>query len=177
MGTIRNMDSSSDYVFTIFYFMMTIGLIYPPTEFVSAGLTISSIFQSLLGKQHESFTKYHLRKSCLNLFIYSALPLGYLILSCALGYMTEVSMLSNKVIKSYQIIYFQIAELLSSYSIFWRSFTILSIIFPLMSLYVILNWSRNNFENHPISKNLSKFSNNNTDWRSVANDIDSEFRR
>lgn len=62
-------------------------------------------------------------------------------------------------------------------STFWRLFSTFSITLPLVSLYVILNWSRNDFENHPIAKNLSKFCNNNTDWRTVANDIDSEFRR
>lgn len=68
-------------------------------------------------------------------------------------------------------------ELFNSESVFWRLFTTFSVVFPLLSLYQILNWTRNDCENHPISKELSKFANNNTDWKSVANDIDIEFRR
>lgn len=85
------MDSSSDFVFPMFYLMLSIGLIYPPTEFVSAGITIPSIFHNVLGKEHESFIKYHMKKTCLSLFIYSLLPLGYVILSFFLGYVNEVS--------------------------------------------------------------------------------------
>lgn len=86
---VKNM-TSSDYVFTIFYLMISVGLIYPPTEFVSAGFTIPSIFYYILGNEHESFVQYHLKKSCLNLLVYSLLPLGYIILSCLLGYIVEV---------------------------------------------------------------------------------------
>lgn len=35
-----------------------------------------------------------------------------------------------------------------------------------------------NYRNHPVAVNLSKFcNNNNRDWRSVAADINIEFRR
>lgn len=47
----------------------------------------------------------------------------------------------------------------------------------MLSLYQIMNWTRNDYENHPIAGELSKFANNNTNWRSVANDVDIEFRR
>lgn len=84
------METTSDYVFPIFYLMLSIGLIYPPDEFVSAGITIPSIFHRFLGKEHESFVRYHIKKSCLNIIIYSLLPLGYIILSYLFGHMDEV---------------------------------------------------------------------------------------
>lgn len=51
-------------------------IIYPPTEFVSAGLTIKDIFSNLLGSENEFFVQYHIRKSVITLLIYSMLPFG-----------------------------------------------------------------------------------------------------
>lgn len=82
---------SPDYIFTLVYFLMTICLVYPPTEFSSAGLTIPLIFSNFLGNEHEQFITYHMNKSCLYLFIYSILPLGYIVIYCLLGYTVEVS--------------------------------------------------------------------------------------
>lgn len=87
-----NMESSSDYVFTLFYLILSIGLIYPPTEFISAGITIPYIFQRFLGNEYETFTAYHIRQSCVTLLVYSLLPLGYIITSCLFGYV-EVSII------------------------------------------------------------------------------------
>lgn len=84
------MDYSSDYVFTLFYFIFSIGLIYPSTEFISAGVTIPHIFQNLLGNEHETFIAYHIKKSYVTLQVYSLLPLGYILLSCIFGNTDEV---------------------------------------------------------------------------------------
>ncbi|KAG5897112.1 hypothetical protein JTB14_014100 [Gonioctena quinquepunctata] len=128
-------------------------------EFISAGLTIQSIFGSILGNEHEKFVLYHIRKSCLNLLIYSLLPIGFIVLSSLLGYMEEVM------------------SLFTTVPIFYKLFFTSSIVLPLVCLYELNNWTRNEHANHPIVVNISKFCNrNNVDWKVVANSIDMEFR-
>lgn len=68
-----------EYVFTILYMVLCICIIYPPIEFISSGLTISSVFGSLLGSEDEEFIRYHLKRSTITLFVYSMLPLGYIL--------------------------------------------------------------------------------------------------
>lgn len=51
-------------------------IIYPPTEFVSAGLTIKDIFSNWLGSENEFFVQYHIKRSIITLFIHSMLPFG-----------------------------------------------------------------------------------------------------
>ncbi|CAH1156099.1 unnamed protein product [Phaedon cochleariae] len=151
--------SSDYYIFTIVYFLISICLIYPPTEFVTAGLTIPSIFSSILGSEHEKCITYHMKKSCLNLLIYSLLPLGYLVSSYTLEYTETIS------------------QLAVSDTLFWKLFYTTSLVLPLLSFYEIYSWTRNDYSNHPIAVNIFKFCNDNMHWKSVANDIEMEYRR
>jgi hypothetical protein len=62
--------------YTLFYLLMSGCIIYPPTEFVVAGLTIKDIFAYWLGSENEFFIQYHIRRTAITLFIHSMLPLG-----------------------------------------------------------------------------------------------------
>ncbi|CAG9859396.1 unnamed protein product [Phyllotreta striolata] len=149
---------SPDFIFTVVYFLLSVCFIYPPTEFLTAGVTIEHIFSSVLGNKHEDFILYHIKKSCIFLVFYSLLPVGYIFFSNLLGY-------ANLIIDMY-----------SSFPLLSTCFYIFAIVLPTASIYEILNWTRNNFEQHPISLNVSKFANNNEDWRFVARNINMEFR-
>lgn len=70
---------SPEYVFTLLYILLSICIIYPPIEFISAGLTIPAVFGSLLGAEEERFVSYHIKRSVLTLLIFSLLPLGYVL--------------------------------------------------------------------------------------------------
>ncbi|XP_060529090.1 E3 ubiquitin-protein ligase TM129 [Cylas formicarius] len=150
---------SPDIVFTLFYILISFGLIYPPSEFLSAGFTVQQWFGNLLGSEPEHFVRYHIRNSILNLFVYSCLPVLYVILLFVLGFVDEVS------------------ELFIGNTILWSVFASTSIILPLMALLQIQFWRENNFEKHPIVMNLKKFCNNNTHWETVASEINNEYRR
>lgn len=149
---------SSDFIFTVAYFLLSICLIYPPTEFVSAGVTIENLFSFTLGNQHEGFVLYHLKRHCLILILYSLLPIEYIILSYFLGY------------TDFLYDFYQSTPILSS------CFLTFAFILPASSIYQVLNWKRNNYEKHPGVINISKFCNNNVDWKTVANNIDMEYR-
>lgn len=81
---------SSDILFTLLYILLTICVIYPPIEFISAGLTIPTAFSSFLGFEEEQFIRYHIKRSSLTLFVYSLLPLGYILGLVVFAYDEEV---------------------------------------------------------------------------------------
>lgn len=61
-------------------------------------------------------------------------------------------------------------------SIFWKVFATSSIAIPILSFCCIKTWAKDDWAYHPIVRNLIKFSNNNSNWQSVARDIDREYR-
>ena len=63
-------------IFTIFYMLLSACIVYPPIEFVSAGITIKDIFGNWLGSENEFFIQYHIKRSIATLFVHSMLPFG-----------------------------------------------------------------------------------------------------
>lgn len=62
--------------FTLFYFLISGCIVYPPTEFVSAGLTVKDIFADWFGSENEFFIQHHISRSVVTLLVHSMLPLG-----------------------------------------------------------------------------------------------------
>ena len=62
--------------FTLFYCLFCGCIIYPPTEFVSAGVTIPCIFSKFLGNENTDFIQYHIRRTAITLLVHSLMPLG-----------------------------------------------------------------------------------------------------
>ncbi|KAB0794453.1 hypothetical protein PPYR_11293 [Photinus pyralis] len=147
-------------LYTILYLLICGCIVYPPVEFTSSGLTISAIFSSFLKSENEHFVLYHIKQSVITLFIYSLLPLGYVTGLWFFNYSEEIISLWT-----------------FDKSLLWQLFTNSCFIFPLLALYQIKTWSDDNWKNHPIAVNLSRFCNNNGTWLSVASDINVEFRR
>lgn len=144
--------------YTLFYILMSGCIVYPPTEFVSAGLTIKYIFSYWLGSENEFFIQYHIRRSVITLFVHSMLPFGY-----AFGLLLFGHVDSSKVILGQNNV--------------WLTFIALTVLLPLYNLSKILSWSINNWATHPIAKSLAIYCSNNTTWTSVASDINVEYRR
>jgi len=71
-----NEKMSALLFYTLFYLLMSGCIIYPPTEFVSAGLTVKDVFANWLGSENEFFIQYHIRRSVATLLLHSTLPLG-----------------------------------------------------------------------------------------------------
>lgn len=70
---------TEELVFSLFYILIGISILYPPAEFVSAGFTIEKIFKRYLGSESERFIHYHLRRTIWTAIIHSFLPLTYLL--------------------------------------------------------------------------------------------------
>ncbi|XP_017889747.1 E3 ubiquitin-protein ligase TM129 [Ceratina calcarata] len=149
----------SFFFYTLFYVLISGCIVYPPTEFVTAGLTIKDIFSSWIGSEDKSFVQYHIRRSVITLFVHSALPFGY----------------------GYGLILFEHINI-SNYFTLWSIFMVSTVLIPIYTLYKIWDWSKDNWSEHPIAKNLVIYcnsGNNNTtaQWSTVASDINSEYER
>ncbi|XP_076245126.1 E3 ubiquitin-protein ligase TM129 [Calliopsis andreniformis] len=154
---------STFFFYTLSYILISGCIIYPPTEFISAGLTVNSIFLNWLGSENEFFVQYHIRRSIITLFIHSILPFGYAFGLILFGYVDTV-------------------RILVDHENLWLTFLICTMFLPVYTLSKILIWSMNNWARHPIAKNLMIYCNNNNNnnnitWTAVASDINIEYRR
>ncbi|XP_033209594.1 E3 ubiquitin-protein ligase TM129 [Belonocnema kinseyi] len=147
------------YIFTVFYMLLSACIIYPPIEFVSAGITVKDIFSSWLGSENEFFIQYHIKRSIATLFVHSVLPFGYLLGLVLFGNIETARIF------------------LGSDNPLWPTLAVCSLIGPIYAVYKVLCWSRNNWATHPIAESLAVYCNNNTRWISVASDINIEYRR
>ena len=68
-------DTNLILLFTFLYIFFSALLIAPPTEFISAGLTVQNIFSNLLGSEDINFVYYHIKRTALTIFVHSLFPL------------------------------------------------------------------------------------------------------
>ncbi|KAL6423661.1 hypothetical protein ACFW04_010286 [Cataglyphis niger] len=145
--------------YTLFYILMSGCIVYPPTEFVSAGLTIKDIFAGWLGSENEFFIQYHIRRSVVTLLVHSMLPLGYILGLIFFGHVEAARLF------------------LAGENFLGLLIVLCFTIGPLYILNKVFEWSAHDWATHPIAQNLSVYSNNNMSWMSVASDINVEYRR
>ena len=149
-----------DIVFvTIFYFLYSFILIYPPTEIVTLGFTIQSIFSSSLGSEQMFFIEYHIKRILLQIVIHSFIPLGYFLM---LGFYVPNLEMFNFV----------------NLNIYWKVYLNFSILLPVTLLTLVYYWYTNNYENNFIVSNLKTLaaSENDISWRVLVNRINNEYR-
>ncbi|XP_033756751.1 E3 ubiquitin-protein ligase TM129-like [Pecten maximus] len=151
-------QATVDVLFTIFYVFFSFCLMSPPTEFVSAGITIQNVLSNYLGSEDMHFIYYHIKRTTFTVVVHSFLPLGYYVGS---GLFSPEKDLFN----------------LWSLSFFWRMYLGLSISVILLVSLVAFNWSLQKWNNHPISKQLGHLQRSGESWRTVASSINIEFRR
>lgn len=129
----------------------------PPTEFVSAGLTLQTICASYLGSEDINFVDYHIRRATVTALVHALLPLGYYLCLALLA--PELSLLAVWELTPVGQAIFSICLLL-----------------PLTVLLFALYWHLDSWGNHPIAQELAQLSNGGS-WRAVASAINTEFRR
>lgn len=150
--------SDSELVFTFFYILLCMCIFYPPTEFITLGLTIENLFANLLGTEEVEFIGYHQRRTSLTLFIHSCLP--------ALYFLVHYLQFNDQYATGDQMT-----------AVTWRIAQKFSILAVLITPAIIVYWMQHDWSNHPISKMLNKFANSARGYASVAEDIGVEFRR
>lgn len=159
------MSQESAIVFSIFYALLCFCIVYPSTEFVSAGLTVDHVFSSTLGSEAIGFVQHHIRRTSLNLMVHSLLPVMY--------------------IRVYFMQFEQDGDGASEHdpysplALAWKTFIVATILLPGLVAAAIYYWSRKGWENHPMAKRLGKFCDGERlrDWKAVAASINDEYRR
>lgn len=146
----------SEFCFHLLYILLAFCVIYPPVEFVSAGLTIDNLFKKYLRSEQQFFIQYHVQRTALTLFVHSQIPLIY--------------------IGIYYLKFWDGSDWNSDWKLnFWYAISFLAILLPILSLLIIWSWSANNWEGHPISQRIKKFTNNNSRWETLAETINLEY--
>lgn len=143
--------------FTVFYVIFVFCFVFPPSAFVSAGITVANLFESLLGSEDLQFMQYHLRRTGTTVFVHSCLPLGYF---CGLvlveGLQQLLSLVQNPI---------------------WLSVVIFCVLLPLIAAAKVFFWWHNNWKSHPLVTSLSAYGSDTIQWTDVASEINVEFRR
>lgn len=143
--------------YSIFYAIFAFCFVFPPSAFVSAGLTIAQLFDSCLGSEDLQFVPYQLRRTCITLIVHSYLPLGYFMgLLLTEGWEHSVILIQSP---------------------FWGTLLCLSVLFHMYCVRTVSKWKANNWEHHPIVKTLASYAGNGRQWNDVAVEINAQFRR
>ncbi|XP_060565475.1 E3 ubiquitin-protein ligase TM129-like [Ruditapes philippinarum] len=151
-------ETNAVLLFTCFYLFFAVLLVAPPTEFISAGLTIQNVFSNILGSEDINFIYYHIRRTSITLIFHSSLPLCYYIV---LGlFAPELQLFTPWLAPAvFQLLLVTAITLTSA------------------ACLLVFYWSRSNWDNHPIAKELGYLGDENSTWRAVAASINIEFRR
>ncbi|XP_055533932.1 E3 ubiquitin-protein ligase TM129 [Wyeomyia smithii] len=160
------MSQESAIVFAIFYALLCFCIVYPSTEFVSAGLTVDHVFSSTLGSEAITFVQHHIRRTSLNLMVHSLLPAIYIRV-----YYMQFDAENDDTSES---------SVVNSHPLVWAFLVLPAVLLPGLVVAAIYYWSRNQWQNHPIARQLVKFARPDdpfSDWRAVAANINDEFRR
>lgn len=148
----------AEFIFSLVFALFAFGIIYPPTEFESIGLTINNVFATFMGSIDIEFVQYHLRRTCLTLFVHSILPTIYIVCySFKFGELIEYNV-----------------EIFPKF-VLWNSFVIFALIMPFITAGIIYHWCKDEYANHPLAQNLKKY--NRENWLQAAIDINAEYRR
>ncbi|KAH3790038.1 E3 ubiquitin-protein ligase TM129-like [Dreissena polymorpha] len=151
-------DINSFILFTFLYVFFSALFVAPPTEFISAGLTIQNVLSGYLGSEDIAFIYFHIRRTSATLIFHSLIPLGYYL---TLGLFAPQLQLF-------------VPWAASSWC---QTYLGLSIGIILFAVLIVLYWSSNDWDNHPIAKQLELLREPNSNWRSVAAAVNLEFRR
>lgn len=148
-------------MFHLTFLLITYCIVYPPQEFISTGLTLNQICAQLFDYSSEEleFIQYHQKRTILTLTIHTFIPFVYIV-CYNFNFHNPNYQYPNAI-----------------WYICWNSFAIFAYIVPLIGACLALYWYWQQFENHPLTKNLKKYTNTGRNWKEVATSINDEFRR
>lgn len=141
---------------SLVYFLISFFLIHPPQEVQSAGFSIPSLFSSLLGSEESFFIHYHIVRISITIAIHSLIPLGYFLV---IGFFQP------------ELRLFEIINL----NYLWKIYFSISVLIAIGLVTLVFYWYMSSFDNHPIARQLEKFSSNGQ-WKPIAAQINNEFR-
>lgn len=69
-------ESTSLVIYTLFYNIASVCFVFRTVEFVSNGLTVESLFRTVIVKEYDNFVLHHIQRTSSTIIVYSSLPLG-----------------------------------------------------------------------------------------------------
>jgi len=63
-------------LFSLAYILVSVCIVCPPTEFISAGLTVQNVVAPLLGSEQMDFVHYHIRRTTSTMLVHASIPVG-----------------------------------------------------------------------------------------------------
>ncbi|XP_064465597.1 E3 ubiquitin-protein ligase TM129-like [Ornithodoros turicata] len=140
--------------FSVVYAMISACILTPPTELVTAGLTITHIFGRFIDKEDVKFVEHHIQRTLLTVVVHTFLPLGYFF-----GFTHLIE--DESVVELWQ------SKLL------WQVGLAASCIIFTVGLVLAFTWSMADWMRHPITQKLLVYG---SPWQLIATRINAEFR-
>uniref|UniRef100_A0A182T207 Uncharacterized protein n=1 Tax=Anopheles maculatus TaxID=74869 RepID=A0A182T207_9DIPT len=151
-------------VYCIIFVMLFFFTIFPTAEMESVGLTVNQLCTHYLAAETD-FVLYHLKATSVKLLIHSAMPFGYVIFVWLMAWMNPAELVMQPNASAY-------AESA------WNAFCSGSGTLLLVAMLTVFYWATDGWSNHPIAKQLQLLTTPDLpDWRSVATNINDEYRR
>jgi len=77
-GSLAGIMETEEILFTLAYILVSVCIVCPPSEFISAGITVQNVLAPLLGSEQMDFVHFHVRRTTSTMLIHAVLPLGKL---------------------------------------------------------------------------------------------------
>lgn len=146
---------------SVLYWMFALMVVFPPCEVASAGLTIEALLGQWLGSESITFIQYHMRRTAVTCIAHTLLLPGYVVtLMKAEPWVCDFLAVQFHPQASILLL---LASLLPAAVVSW----------------IVADWWRDGWRRHPLTAGLSIYAPNNSReaWKSVAADVNTEFRR
>ncbi|XP_049298635.1 E3 ubiquitin-protein ligase TM129 [Anopheles funestus] len=151
-------------IYSIIFVMLFFFTIFPTSEMESVGLTVNQLCTHYLSAETD-FVLYHLKATSVKLLIHSSLPIIYVIFIWVMAWLNPDEIVMQESASFY-------AETA------WNMFCSGSGTLLLVAMLTVFYWATDGWSNHPIAKQLQLMTTPDLpDWRSVANNINDEYRR
>ncbi|XP_052862225.1 transmembrane protein 129 [Anopheles cruzii] len=147
-------------VYTIVYLVLCFFVIFPTTEIESIGFTVDNLCSRYFA---DNFLQHNMKLTTLKMLIHFTMPLTYV------GYMTLMSWFNPEDFDPEVPVWVMFARcgVLAGFAIL-----------ALLDVGTALYWSWNDWDNHPVVKQLRQFTTATMpNWRAVATNINDEYRR
>lgn len=146
---------------SVVYWMFALMLVFPPSEVASAGLTIEALLGGWLGSESLTFVQYHMRRTAATCLAHTLLLPGYV--ATLMKAEPWVLLFLDTRIHSQASVLLVLVSLLPAAAVAW----------------VVSGWWQGGWQGHPLAASLAVYASSNSPeaWKSVAADINTEFRR
>eukprot|EP00037_Helgoeca_nana_P006292 m.58041 g.58041 ORF g.58041 m.58041 type:complete len:364 (-) comp17175_c1_seq1:516-1607(-) len=154
MGQFNDLTKGS-----VVYLFICALIVAPPRPFVELGWTVEGIFSGYVGREHDHFVHYHIRRTYATLISHAFMVFGYL--AMVYLYVGDRAMLPPAD---------GWASVVGAKVVAWW----LGLCVGLAAVAVAEVWRLQGWRRHPIVQRLGKYSGG---WRAAAGSISTEFRR